>query len=93
MIGHDLVLLAAFEITHCRLPVQRVVLEIDHAGVAVRGGVVVIEGSELGYGPAEIGLADPPVKVDDLRLVLLYQFGVARQPVAASTLRSPTSSR
>ena len=86
MVGDDLVLLAALEIARRRLPVERVVLEIDHAGVVVGRGVVVVERGELGDRAAEVGLPDPPVEVDDLGLVLLDQFGVAGQPVARPCL-------
>ena len=71
------------------LPVERVVLEIDDTGVAVGGGVVVIEGGELRDSAAEGWLADPPVEVDDLGLVLFDELGVARQPVARPCFAHP----
>ena len=89
MIGDDVVLLAALEVAHAGLPVERVILEVDDAGVAVGGGVVVVEGGELGDGAAEVGLADPPVEVDDFGLVFLDELGVAGEPVARPGVADP----
>ena len=82
VIGDDVILLAALEVARAGLPVERVILEVDDARVAVGCGKVVVEGREFRDGAAEVGLADPPVEVDDLRFVFLDEFGIAREPVA-----------
>jgi hypothetical protein len=89
VIGDDVVLLAAFEVARAGFPVERVILEIDNAGVAVGRGEVVVESREFSDGAAECRMADPPVEVNDLRLVFLDKLGVAGKPVARPCVADP----
>src|SRR3954465_313818 len=86
VIRDDLVLLAALEVARGGFPVQRVVFEINYAHIVVGRGEIVVEGRELSDRRTKIWLPDPPVKVDDLGLVLPPQFGIAREPVASPGL-------
>jgi len=81
MIGDDVVLLPALEVAHTRLPIERVILKVDDACVAMGHGIVVIEGRKLGDGGAEVRLPNPPVKIDDFGFVFLDQFCIACEPV------------
>ncbi len=73
--------LAALDIEHRRAFGKRFELVIDRHALAPLGAAVVIvcrEGLQVGL---EDFLLDPPVKPDQLRLVLIHQLAGARQPI------------
>src|SRR6267378_3532385 len=85
--------LAPLDVEHGGLLLHGEILVVDDAdaGTVLKRGVVV-EGGEARQVFADRGLTDPPIEIDDLRLVLQDDFSRAREPVVGPFMRHESES-
>lgn len=80
---------ALLEIPRSGARIHRIVFEIDYRWNAIPAGEVVVEGGELGDVPAKSWLADPPIEIEDLGLILLGKLHRTSEPVARPSFTDP----
>src|SRR5205809_218140 len=72
---------AAFKIASAGMPVEIVILDVDHARNSVRRAKVVMERRKSRNVAPIVRLARPPVEVHHLGMIFLHNLGHARQPI------------
>src|ERR1700730_4740114 len=72
----------AFEIQYSRFRMESVQLVVDNPQRALHGSLIVEKGSKASQVRAYFRMPNPEIEVEKLGVILLDNFGVARQPVA-----------
>ena len=81
MLRLDVLAQAALKIARAGMPVEIVILDVDHARNSVRRAKVVIERRESRHVAPIVRLPRPPIEVHDLGVIFLHDLCRARQPV------------
>jgi hypothetical protein len=80
----DITELAALEIEHPGMFIHGVIFAIDHANViAIFERTIVVESGKAGQIRTDGSLANPPIEINDVRVILFDEFRATSEPIVS----------